>query len=126
MSDAGPPPRVRVTAPRTVSGRRPTPRTAVPEIDAQTEVGEIFLRSLLRSQLRSAAGTLLLLGVVVGSLPLVFRLWPGLTAREVLGMPLGWVLLAFGIYPVLLLLGLLHVRRTERIERAFADVVEGS
>jgi hypothetical protein len=119
------PARVRVTGPRSAPGRR-TPRTAAPEIDAQTEVGEIFVRSLLHAQLRTAAATLGLVALLVGSLPLVFALWPGLVSHELLGMPVPWVVLAFGVYPVLLLLGVAHVRRTERIEDDFTDVVEGS
>ena len=45
-------------------------------------------------------------------------------AREVLGMPLSWVLLAFAVYPLLFLLGWLYVRAAERNERDFSDVVE--
>ena len=39
-------------------------------------------------------------------------------------MPLTWVLLAFAVYPFLVLLGWLYVRAAERNERDFADVVE--
>lgn len=125
MTASPPPRRVRVTAPPKLHGLR-TPRTAAPEIDAQTEVGTIFVRSLVRTQLRAAILTLGALGLVVGSLPLVFFVWPGLAGMEFLGMPLAWGLLAFGIYPVLLVIGAVHVRRAERIEAAFTDVVEGS
>jgi hypothetical protein len=125
QADSGRPARVRVTAPRS-SNRRRQPRTAATEIDAQTEVGAIFVRSLLRAQLRAAAATLSLVVVLIGLLPLVFHQAPGLADQTLLGMPLPWVLLAFGIYPVLFLIGRWHVRRAERIEAAFADVVEGS
>ena len=53
---------VRVTSPRTTSGRRLPPPSAAHEIDAQSQVGEVYLRSLLRAQLRLAV-------VVVGSSP---------------------------------------------------------
>ena len=46
--------RVRVTSPRTTSGRRLPPPSAAHEIDAQSQVGEVYLRSLLRAQLRLA------------------------------------------------------------------------
>ncbi len=49
---------------------------------------------------------------------------PGLADVHVLGMPLPWVLLAFGVYPFLLLLGWLYVRAAERNERDFTEVVE--
>lgn len=121
-----PPQRVRVTAPTTTRQTHRYRRSAAGEIDAQTEVGAIFLHSLLRAQLRLAAGVLLALVVSVGGLPLLFLLAPGVASREVLGMPLSWCILAFAVYPVLLGLGWVFVRRSERNERAFTDVVEGS
>ena len=39
-------------------------------------------------------------------------------------MPLSWVLLAFGAYPLLFGLGWLYVRAAERNERDFTDVVD--
>lgn len=120
------PTRVRVTSPWTERPRlRPRP-TAVSEIDAQSDVGEIYVRTLLRAQLRLALSTLALLGLTIGMLPLLFTLVPGLTSRYVLGMPVSWGLLAFGCYPVLVLLAWRYVRRAERNERAFARVVERS
>lgn len=117
------PARVRVTAPRTRSRRhRPAP-SALMEIDAQSEIGEVYLRSLLRAQLRLAARILVILVVVVGGLPIGFLLAPGLARREVLGMPLSWCLLAFALYPVLFALGWSYVRRAERNERDFTAVV---
>lgn len=118
--------RVRVTSPWTERPRlRPRP-TATSEIDAQSEVGEIYVRTLLRAQLRLALSTLLVLGLTVGVLPLVFFLVPSLTSRQVLGMPVSWGVLAFGCYPVLVILAWRYMRLAERNERAFARVVERS
>ncbi|MBO9522598.1 MAG: hypothetical protein J7518_13755 [Nocardioidaceae bacterium] len=118
------PERVRVTSPWTERpGSRPR-RTAASEIDAGSELGEIYLAALLRSQLRLAAGVLVTLTVTIGALPLVFRLAPGLSRHHVLGMPLSWVLLAFACYPVLALLAWRYVRAAERNERDFTHVVE--
>ena len=119
-----PPRRVRVTSPRTGAVRRRV--TGTSEIDAQTRLGEIYMTSLLRAQLRLAGLVLLGLVVLVGGLPLAFLLAPGTMSREVLGMPLSWVLLAFAVYPLLFGLGWLYVRAAERNERDFADVVERS
>jgi uncharacterized membrane protein (DUF485 family) len=113
--------RVRVTGPRSTAVTKR--RTAASEIDAQTQLGEIYMTSLLRAQLRLAVLVLVtLLGTLV-ALPLVFRLFPGLVGVHVLGMPLSWVLLAFAAYPWLLLLGWIYVRAAERNERDFTDVV---
>lgn len=94
------------------------------EIDAQTELGALYLRSLMRAQLRLALGILTLLATLVGGLPLLFRVAPGLAGTSVLGVPLAWTLLGFAVYPVLLGLGWAYVRRAERNERAFIDMVE--
>jgi hypothetical protein len=119
------PRRVRVTSPRTMAARPQRPKVTS-EIDAQTRLGEIYMTSLLRAQLRLATLALLALGVFVVGLPLLFRLVPSLVDVRVLGMPLAWVLLAFAVYPFLLLVGWLYVRAAERNERDFATVVERS
>jgi hypothetical protein len=117
------PRRVRVTSPRT-SATRKRRTSAASEIDEQTGIGEIYMSSLLRSQLRLAAGVLVVLAVVVAGLPLLFLALPGLVHVDVLGMPLPWALLAFLVYPVLVALGWAYVRSAERNERDFTDVVD--
>jgi putative solute:sodium symporter small subunit len=121
-----PPERVRVTSPWTERPRLSNRRTATSEIDAQSEVGEIYLRTLLRAQLRLGLSILVTLALTIGVLPVLFWLAPGLTSTYVLGMPVSWVVLAFGCYPVLVLLAWRYVRRAERNEQAFARVVERS
>ena len=120
------PARVRVTSPYAERPRSRPRRTATSEIDAQSEVGRIYVGTLLRAQLRLAASTLVALGLTIGMLPLLFTLVPGLTSKHVLGMPVSWGMLAFGCYPVLVLLAWRYVRLAERNERAFARVVERS
>jgi hypothetical protein len=111
---------VRVTAP--VVGR-PRRTTVAREIDAQSTVGEVYMRSLVRSQLRLALGLVLVLVLTVGALPLLFLLVPWLQHGRVLGVPLAWLLLGACCYPVILALAVLYVRRAERNERAFQDLV---
>jgi hypothetical protein len=117
--------RVRVTSPRTAATRQRRV-TGASEIDAQTDLGEVYMSSLLRSQLRLALLVLATLGVLVGGLPLLFTFLPGLAGVHVLGMALPWVLLAFVVYPFLVLLGWLYVRAAERNERDFTEVVQRS
>ena len=122
MSPESTPRRVRVTGPRTGAVRRRIAATS--EIDAQTRLGEIYMTSLLRAQLRLAALVLLALAVLVGGLPLAFRLFPQLMETHVVGMPLSWVLLALVVYPLMFALGWLYVRSAESTEQDFTDVVE--
>jgi len=115
-----PPPRVRVTGPR---HGRPRRSTVVAEIDAQTIVGNIYIRSLMRSQLRLALAVLFVLLLTVGLLPLALDHWPALAAHRLGGVPLVWLVLGVCCYPVLLVLAALYVRRAERNERAFGELV---
>lgn len=118
-----PPRRVRVTSPRTGAVRAQRV-PAAREIDAQTALGEVYMTSLLRSQLRLALLALVTVAVLVGGIPLLFWLLPGLSEVEVLAVPLPWLLLAFAVYPFLFLIGWLYVRAAERNERAFTDVLD--
>jgi O-antigen/teichoic acid export membrane protein len=119
------PRRVRVTSPRTGAARAQRV-PAAREIDAQTVLGEVYMSSLLRSQLRLALLALTTLAVLVGGIPLVFWLLPELSSVEVLAVPLPWLLLAFVVYPFLFVIGWLYVRAAERNERDFTDVLDRS
>lgn len=123
--EAEPPRRVRVTSPRTTAGR---PRRVVvsAEIDEQTRLGEIYMTTLLRAQLRLAGKVLLGLLVLVGGVPLAYGLFPDLAGVDLWGLPLAWALLGFAVYPLLVVLGWLYVRSAERNEQEFADMVERS
>jgi hypothetical protein len=120
-SESRPPARVRVTGP---PRRRHAPRARTGDIDEQTALGDVYLGSLLRVQLALAARILGLLVLTVGSLPLLFRVFPDLAGVEVLGLPLAWLLLGVLVYPWLLLLGVRFVRRAERNERDFALLLQ--
>jgi hypothetical protein len=120
MTQQPPPERVRVTGP---PHHRPA-GTRIREIDAETRVGAIFMGSLLGEQLRLALRILGTLFLTVGSLPLLFHLFPGLGDVRVSGVPLAWLLLGVLVYPYLLLLGWRYVRRAEANERDFAVLLE--
>jgi hypothetical protein len=119
---APPPRRVRVTSPHTGASRRP-PRSVSSEIDAQTELGEVYMHSLMRAQLRLALGVTALLGLTVGMLPVLFAVLPAARTVRVADVPLPWLLLGVVVYPCLIGLGLFYVRRAERNEAAFSDLV---
>jgi hypothetical protein len=101
--------------------RRPAAPTA--DLDTATRLGGMYLGSLLREQLRLAIGVLAVLALLVGALPLLFLLVPGLAEVRVLGLPLAWLLLGVLVYPTLVGLGWAYVRRAERNERDFTELV---
>ncbi|WP_425842073.1 hypothetical protein [Streptomyces fractus] len=87
------------------------------EIDEQTTLGAAYVRSLMRSQLRAGITAFMLLAVPVAALPLFFG--------ALRNAPVQWLVLGFGCYPFLVLIGWWYVRRAERNERDFADLVRG-
>ena len=102
---------------------RPPARPAASEIDEGTEVGELYVTALLRAQLRPG---LLVLGVVttvLGALPVLFLLAPGLSEIRLGPVPLPWLLLGVAVYPLLAGAGWWHVRAAERVERDAARVL---
>ena len=121
-----PPRRVRVTSPRTSAVRRPAGRSAVRALDEQDVVGLLLVRSLVRTQLLLAVRTLVVVGALLASLPLLFALVPSTREASVLGLPLPWLVLGVLVYPALAVAGWVHLRLVERNERDFVDVVERS
>ncbi|WP_243719372.1 DUF485 domain-containing protein [Actinomadura sp. KC06] len=114
-----------MTGPRTRAVRRPRyPVTR--EIDEQTGLGEAYMRSLVRTQLRLAMRLCLVLAAVVAGLPLLFAVFPEVREQEVLGAPLPWVVLGGLIYPWFVACGWWYVRQAERNEDDFAELVDRS
>jgi hypothetical protein len=119
------PRRVRIVSPRRTA-TRPSKPAVSHEIGEQTVVGEVYMASLVRTQLRLAIGVLLIFAVLIGGLPLLLAMEPGLSDVHLLGLPLPWLLLAVIVYPLLIAGGFFYVRRAERNEVDFAEIVERS
>lgn len=115
--------RVRITHPRTAAARRAAGRTPTREIAEQTEVGELYMSSLIRSQRRVAVTVcgVLAAGIVATALaPVVFDSWGRI---RLVGVPLTWLVLGIGVYPALIGLAVFTARWAERNERAFAQLL---
>ncbi|MDQ0769888.1 hypothetical protein QF031_002637 [Pseudarthrobacter defluvii] len=121
--------RVRVTAPHASvrtpartparNGQRPLESR---EAAQDSDVGQVFVRSLIRSQLRLAlvvAGGFLL---ILAAFPLILVAVPGLADARIAGIPFGWLLLGAGIYPVIGLSAWLYVRTAARNEARYRDL----
>ncbi|MFI1097604.1 hypothetical protein [Streptomyces sp. NPDC020917] len=124
MTGAQPPSRrVAVTAPRRNRSGGWSARAGAQDLHAQPRLGQIYLRALVRDQLRLALGVLAVLAVVLGGLPLAFALLPGLRTAEITGIRLPWLLLGAVAYPVMVGAAWFHVRHAERVERDFTDML---
>jgi len=96
----------------------------VRDLDEQNAVGEVYLRSLMRVQLRLALTVCLAVLVVGGGLPLLFWFAPATRSFRVAGLELPWLVLGVLVYPALLAGGWAYIRVAERNERKFAALVE--
>ncbi|MFF7194851.1 hypothetical protein ACFZAM_14210 [Streptomyces sp. NPDC008079] len=125
MSGTQPPPprRVAVTAPRRDRTGGWSARAVAEDLHAQPRLGQVYVRSLVRDQLRLSLGVLAVLAVVIGGLPAAFALAPGLRTVDVLGVRLAWLLLGVVAYPLLVGAAWFHVRHAERVERDFTDLL---
>ncbi len=115
--------RVRITHPRTEAVRRTPTRPTSREIDEQTQVGAVYMDSLIRSQRRLAVMVCLTITVVLVGTALLGALVPRFTQLRLLGVPLPWVVLGVLVYPLLIAVAAYTVRKAERNERAFTELV---
>ncbi|MFG1806768.1 hypothetical protein [Streptomyces sp. NPDC049040] len=117
--------RVAVSAPRRHRTGGYSARAGAADLHAQPQLGQLYVRSLVRNQLRLALGVLAVLAAVLGGLPAAFALLPGLRTAEVSGIRLPWLLLGVVAYPLLVGAACFHVRHAERVERDFTDLLGG-
>lgn len=115
--------RVRISNPLTTASPHLN-RSVAQEIDESTSIGEVYMRSLVRSQLRLALLVLFTLLLSLGILPVVFLVFDSVTQFRLLGAPLPWLILGVAVYPYLWVLGWLYTRQAERAERYFTELVE--
>ncbi len=119
-----PPHRVRVTAPRTAARATGASFPVAREMAEQSELGQLFVASLIRSQLRLAlvvAGGFL---VILMGIPVLLAVFPDIESMTVLTVPLPWLILGLGVYPLVIGCAILYVRSASRNERRFQDLVD--
>lgn len=118
------PRRVIITHTRTSSRRRSSRTSAQRDLAEHTVRGEVLLASLRRSQLRLAISIATILVVTLSMIPLAYASVPSWHGRLLMGVPVLWLTLGFGVFPMMVLLGWIHVRATERYEQQFTDLIQ--
>lgn len=116
--------RVRVVAPRRQAHHVPAGTSVSQEVAEQTAVGEVMVRSLIRSQLRLA------LVVTAGFMAALVVCWalvlwlPTFTDWHIAGIPAPWLILAVGVYPVIGICAWLYIRAATKNENRYRDLVD--
>ncbi len=124
-ADAPPPrPRVRVTAPRAGAAASTRPIGLVGTEAPTSDIRGVYVRSLIRSQLR--LGVVMAVGFVVATalFVLAIAVAPELDETFVAGVPLSWLLLGIGVYPLTITVGGLYVRAAARNEARYRSLTE--
>ena len=98
-------------------------RTRV-EVQEQTQVGDAFVRGLVRAQLGLALRLAAVVVCAVVAIPFLNAAFPDLAAVTVVGIRLNWLVLAVLVYALLYGVGRLYVRLAEQAERDFVGVVD--
>ncbi|MHA7263285.1 DUF485 domain-containing protein [Arthrobacter sp. TMN-37] len=118
------PARVRVTAPRTSARPSPGAYPVTREMAEHSAVGEVFVASLIRSQLRLAlvvAGGFL---IILTGIPVLLAVFPSIREVTLLTVPVPWLLLGLGVYPLSIACAALYVRSASRNEKRFQDLID--
>ncbi|MFE5670685.1 hypothetical protein ACFQ58_03650 [Agromyces sp. NPDC056523] len=124
------PERVRVTAPRTAavaaSARRSTARrrTGAAGPGPTSDVQAVYVRSLIRSQLRLALVCAVAFVAATATFAIGVALLPGLDEASVVGVPVSWLLLGVGVYPLAITVAALYVRAATRNEARYRSLAE--
>ena len=128
------PRRVRVTAPGALAHDGvDTAAAPSPPASGQPRPGErsaasdeVYVRALIRSQLRVALVVASGFFISLLAFSLTLRLIPELGKQTWLGVPIAWLLLGFGVYPMIGLSAWLYVRVASRNESRYLALAEES
>ena len=105
-------PRERVTAPEATTSRAEAREGPI-------DIGTVYVRSLVRSQLRLAVACAAGFAVLLVGFGASFVLVPDLGSLLVLGVPVSWLMLGFGGYPLVIGIAVIYVRAARRNEAGY-------
>jgi hypothetical protein len=112
--------RVTVTGPTRARSR---PVIGARELAERTPIGDLYLRSLMRSQLGLSLGILMIFVVFLAGVPLLFSLVPSFARTRILHVPVVWLALGLVAPILLLILATVYNRFAERNEGEFVELV---
>jgi len=98
-------------------------RTPRDELADETAHGELYLTQLRRAQLELALLGLIAFGGVVGSLPLLFLLLPGLERVYLFGIPVAALLVVAPLLAIFVAIGAIYRRRADALDASFRDLI---
>jgi len=104
-------------------GASATRRTPRDELADETAHGELYLTQLRRAQLELALLALVAFGGIVGSLPLLFLLVPGLERIHLFGIPVAALLVVAPLLAIFVAIGAIYRHRADALDASFRDLI---
>jgi uncharacterized membrane protein (DUF485 family) len=89
-----------------------------------SDIAGVYVRSLIRSQLRLAIVFAVGFAAATTLFVLAIALVPSLDSTFVFGVPVSWLLLGAGVYPLALTVAGLYVRAAARNEARYRSLTE--
>jgi putative solute:sodium symporter small subunit len=89
-----------------------------------SDIASVYVQSLIRSQLRLGIVFAVGFAIATASFVLAITLVPQLDTTYVIGVPLSWLLLGAGVYPLAITVGALYVRAASRNESRYRSLTE--
>lgn len=117
--DDSAPLRRRITAPRSPTPAAPAARRPANADSASGDVGAIYVRTLIRAQLRVAIACCLGFVVTMTTAAVLIATTPALHETYVFGVPWSWALQAYGMYPLIAFFAAIFVRAASRNESRY-------
>lgn len=87
-------------------------------------VGAVYVRSLIRSQLRLAIVCAVGFVVATAVFAIGVALLPAIDEALIAGVPVSWLLLGLGVYPLAITVAALYVRAATRNEARYRSLAE--
>jgi hypothetical protein len=113
-----------VTHPRTVATRVARGPLALPDLETPSGLSELALHTLMRAQLRMGLRYLLVIVLALAGVPLLLANTSILDEKTVAGIPVTWIVVGGGFFPVLLGVAISYTRSITRLEAAYLQVLQ--
>lgn len=91
---------------------------------AGSEVGNVYVRQLVRAQLMLSLTALLAFGGLLGSLPVALYVLPGLQDAQLAGVPLPLILVGPPLFILFVVLGWVYERRADALDTSFRELLD--
>jgi hypothetical protein len=113
-----------VTHPRTVATRVARDSLLLPDIEARSGLSELALQTLMRKQLRMGLRYLAVIVFCLIGVPLALVNSSVLAETTVFSIPLSWLVVGGGFFPLLLGVAVSYTRSIAQLEAAYLQVLQ--